>query len=203
MFVDYQNVFQRARAAFHSGFKSRGSSVQGQIAPHLLGEYLSSTNTPFRAGSESILHEVRVYRGQPRTNNRKAFEPWQRQRNEWLKHPQVRLVTRPVGGSPSNPIEKGVDVELALDFLAGAFDGDYDVGVLFSMDRDLAPAIEKVSARNADILLETVTWRTLERGRRFSLVDSVLRQRHRIWNHELTEIEYNRIRDRSNYTLQV
>ena len=42
--------------------------------------------------------------------------------------------------------EKGVDVELAIDYVSMAARGDYDTAVLFSTDSDLRPALEAVIA---------------------------------------------------------
>ncbi|MFA5359013.1 MAG: NYN domain-containing protein [Patescibacteria group bacterium] len=40
--------------------------------------------------------------------------------------------------------EKGVDVQIAIDLLIGAYDGMYDAAVLISSDTDLIPAIKKI-----------------------------------------------------------
>lgn len=40
--------------------------------------------------------------------------------------------------------EKGVDVNLAVDLLVGAYENLYDVAILVSSDTDLIPAIKKV-----------------------------------------------------------
>ena len=40
--------------------------------------------------------------------------------------------------------EKGVDVQLAVDLLVGAYENTYDTVVIISSDTDLIPAIEKV-----------------------------------------------------------
>ena len=47
----------------------------------------------------------------------------------------------------SKPEEKGIDVALAIDFVALAVDGQYDIGVIASTDSDLRPALEFVSRR--------------------------------------------------------
>jgi len=39
------------------------------------------------------------------------------------------------------PREKGIDVALAIDFVAMAVRGEYDVGILMSTDTDLKPAL--------------------------------------------------------------
>jgi uncharacterized LabA/DUF88 family protein len=40
--------------------------------------------------------------------------------------------------------EKGVDVKIAIDLLAGAYEDMYDTAILISSDTDLIPAIQKV-----------------------------------------------------------
>lgn len=40
--------------------------------------------------------------------------------------------------------EKGVDVQLAVDLLVGAYEKSYDTAILISSDTDLIPAIKKV-----------------------------------------------------------
>jgi len=44
----------------------------------------------------------------------------------------------------SKPEEKGIDVQIALDFVMMAVRGEYGVGVLMSGDTDLLPALEEV-----------------------------------------------------------
>lgn len=43
--------------------------------------------------------------------------------------------------------EKGVDVLMAVDLLAGAYQGTYDAAVLLSSDTDLIPVLDHVRAR--------------------------------------------------------
>lgn len=40
--------------------------------------------------------------------------------------------------------EKGVDVQLAIDLLIGAYENTYDVAMIISSDTDLIPAIKKI-----------------------------------------------------------
>jgi uncharacterized LabA/DUF88 family protein len=42
--------------------------------------------------------------------------------------------------------EKGVDVKIAVDMLAGAYEDRYDTAILLSSDTDLIPVIQKVRA---------------------------------------------------------
>jgi hypothetical protein len=43
------------------------------------------------------------------------------------------------------PGEKGIDVALTIDFAVMAVRGEFDVGVIFSTDTDLKPALEFVA----------------------------------------------------------
>jgi hypothetical protein len=56
--------------------------------------------------------------------------------------------------------EKGIDVALAVDFVMMAARGDYDVGILFSTDTDLVPALEAVLAlrRESVPACEVAAW---------------------------------------------
>ncbi len=40
--------------------------------------------------------------------------------------------------------EKGVDVQLAIDMLVGAYENQYDTAIMISSDTDLLPAVKKV-----------------------------------------------------------
>jgi hypothetical protein len=68
-----------------------------------------------------------------------------RQRVAW-ERTGVTVVHRPLRYPhdwPTTPEqEKGIDVQLAIDFVRGYMHADYDVGVLFSFDTDLLPALE-------------------------------------------------------------
>lgn len=63
---------------------------------------------------------------------------------------KVRFITRtlryPSDWPTSKPQEKGIDVALAVDFVAMAVRGEYDIGIIVSTDTDLIPALEAVIA---------------------------------------------------------
>ena len=48
--------------------------------------------------------------------------------------------------------EKGVDVQMVVDMLKGAYKNEYDQAVLVSSDSDLIPAIEAVQEVNRDVV---------------------------------------------------
>lgn len=48
--------------------------------------------------------------------------------------------------------EKGVDVQLAVDLLVGAYENKYDTAIIISSDTDLLPAIKKIKNLNKKVI---------------------------------------------------
>jgi len=48
--------------------------------------------------------------------------------------------------------EKGVDVQLAVDLLVGAYENKYDTAIIISSDTDLLPAIKKIKMLNKKVI---------------------------------------------------
>ena len=192
LFIDYQNVYHGARNAFHHDDAPRSA---GQISPRRLGNLLVARQPLAGDVNERRLHEVRVYRGMPRTGDR-GYAAAQRQHDAWRRS-GVKVISRPLGGPPFRRREKGVDVELALEFFAGALDGDYDVGIIFSADADLLPAIEKVldPDRALTAVVEVANWWNPP------TVTVQLAKDLGIRHHRLTDADYERVRDDHNYTI--
>lgn len=143
VFVDYQNAYRRAREAFEPPLAPHWD---GQVDPGRLGRVLSHLGHSSRQ-----LAEVRVYRGRPDSSrDPKGYGAASRQAAAWERNPLVKVFMRTLRyphGYPAVPAqEKGVDVQLAVDFVAMAVRGEYDVGVLMSEDTDLKPALEAVMA---------------------------------------------------------
>ena len=108
----------------------------------------------------------------------------------------MTVVTRPLQRGPDGLQEKGIDVELALDFFAGAIDGDFDVGIISSEDTDLVPAIEKVldPHRRLGVSVEVATWwNPPEKSHPLAAALGV-------WSHRLSRQDYEAVRDRRDYT---
>lgn len=192
LFIDYQNVYHGARNAFHGDGVPHSA---GQVSPPRLGELLVARPPLAGDANERRLHEVRVYRGMPRMEDR-GYEAAQRQHDAWRRG-GVKVVTRPLAGPPGGRREKGIDVELALDFFAGALDDDFDVGIIFSADADLVPTIEKVldPTRALDVVVEVANW-WRPPASTFQLAKDL-----GIRHHRLTVADYERVRDRRNYTI--
>jgi hypothetical protein len=143
---------------------------------------------------------VRVYTGIPaQEHDKKGYEIMQRRTRAWKNADPtlVELRTRAMRYPPSRGREKGVDVELAVDFVALAMDKAYDVGIIASADTDLIPAIELVARRFENIAIETVAWQPLPECEAPAPLDipggGVVRRR-------VTQTEFNnRLADQTNY----
>ncbi|WP_035921270.1 NYN domain-containing protein [Frankia sp. QA3] len=86
--------------------------------------------------------------------------------------------------------EKGIDVALAVDFVRLACEEAYDVGVLFSRDTDLVPALETVRDLGAHV--EVASWKGTSRLR---FPDSQLP-----WCHYLDADDHAACLDHTDYT---
>lgn len=200
VFLDYQNVYKRARELFHDDYAPHWD---GQIDPGRLAQHILDRPSPF----ERRLKQVRVYRGIPiDARDPKAYAAARRQHAEWEKNPLVRVFARPLrypSGWPDShapgekPGEKGVDVALAVDFVAMAVRREFDAGILFSVDTDMKPVLEFVSATDVPSRPEVAAWKnpaSTDYNRRLSL------GRGLPFCHWLDEIDYNMVRDPTDFT---
>lgn len=150
VFIDYQNMYKSAREAF--GWKFDAGHY-GTLKPLSLGRWLT--------GTDRDLVGVRVYTGVPAQEQKKRdYEIMQRRMAAW-KNADPGIVTvhpRTLRYPPPNGREKGVDVELAIDFVALAIADDYEVGIVASADTDLIPALQLVRERYPEKVIETVAW---------------------------------------------
>lgn len=147
VFVDYQNVYRRARDAFHD--HNVDPHWCGQVDPVRLGQHLAAD-----ANYDRTLQQVRVYRGMP-ANSRdpRGYAATRRQVAAWETNRLSTVITRtlqypygwPNGHLPGEaPREKGIDVALAVDLAVMASRKEYDVAILCSLDTDLKPSLEFV-----------------------------------------------------------
>lgn len=189
VFIDYQNVYRAARQAF--GLDG-DHHVHGQVHPLRVGIALKNNGVGDRE-----LSEVRVYRGMPSAErDPKSYGAADRQTALWRNTGRVTVRTRPVNyRDPDAPKEKGIDVQIAVDFVRMAIEGEYDVGVLFSADTDLLPALEAVCELKGEQACETAAWAPRAGS------PSILRVRgRRLRYHYLDEDWYGRLFDPVDYT---
>ncbi|WP_031075508.1 NYN domain-containing protein [Streptomyces sp. NRRL WC-3742] len=146
VFFDYQNTYMGARRTFHQRWDPWSC---GQFDPVAFAQHVAQDSKYPR-----VLTQVRIYRGLPdATKQPGPYAAARRQHASWQRDPLVHLVTRPLK-YPQNypnhqtgerPQEKGIDVQLTLDFAVMASRGQYDIGIMVSTDTDLKPALEFVA----------------------------------------------------------
>lgn len=193
VFVDYQNVYRAARDAFHD--HTTDPFWFGQVHPTALGALI----TRLGGDPDRQLHQVRMYRGLPSSEKQpKGYGAARRQTAAWEEQELVEVTSRPLryprDFPTSKPEEKGIDVQIALDFVMMAVRGEYDVGVLMSGDTDLLPALEEVMGLDGP-MAEVAAFRpNIGSGRRLSLRNTPLNC------HWINEAAYTTIRDDTDYT---
>lgn len=203
VFIDYQNVYKRARETFGTGHEP---FTFGQVYPRRAGVLLTQRGRTI--DPERSLESVRVYRGEPSAKHSPIGQAaCQRQVRYWEGQAGVVPVTRPLWYHPTGvdrygmevfeAREKGIDVQLAIDMVMGAMRDEYDVCILFSADTDLVPALE--AARTLGKHVEVASWRG--DGQYTSRLS--LRGGPRVWCHWLGIEDFQRIADPTDYTVPI
>jgi uncharacterized LabA/DUF88 family protein len=198
VFIDYMNVFNDARAAFH---KWPFAASDGQVDPIALGGSLASKRPPGDT-SKRACHEVRVYRGRPDPRKEpQTNAAHMRQCLAW-EHAGAQVITRPLRyprdwKKGEKVEEKGIDVQIAIDMVMMAVNGELDVAVLASTDTDQRPVLEAYHALKIDPRprIEVMAWRSATANKRLSI------RTHHVWAHYLEESAYRRVRDKHDYNL--
>lgn len=192
LFVDAQNFYNDARRSF---FTHSHPFIYGNFDPIKLGQLMCSRPPP---SSSYVLHQVRVYTGRPdRRKEAKGYAANLRQCSTWQNAGAeviARVLRYPPNWPAEKPIQKGVDVALAIDFIAMAMDNLYDVGVIASTDTDLLPALEFVCKRFPSKRVEVASWTGNAPPKRLSHPEI------NIWCHWLKKADYDHVADLTDYT---
>lgn len=194
VFLDYQNVYHRAREAFCA---RDAPAREGQVDLLALGRLLASRV------SGGSLTSVRAYRGRPsRRLDPRSYAAFRRQ--TWAQAERgaglVTVIARDLRYPPDWPTwpaqEKGIDVALAVDFVMMAARREFDVGILFSSDTDLVPALEAVIALRpgSPPACEVAAWAAPGMRPRTLSVRGV-----RLRRHLLTEADFRAVADPTDY----
>ena len=193
LFLDDKNFYKGARGTF---FYDTDAHFYGQVNPIELGNLICTRP----AKTQRRLHQVRVYTGLPdSTKEPKTYAAHMKQRQSWEKD-GVEVITRVLRYPPDWPNskaqQKGVDVALAVDFVALAIDNFYDVGVIASTDADLRPALEYVikKCRNK-CHVEVAAWFTPQTKNRLSVPGI------NIWCHRFSKADYDAVADLTDYNI--
>lgn len=162
IFVDYQNVVKRASDFFNKNFPDKNRTKH--IDPTKLGQKLIANYEESRE-----LKEIRIYTGIPsKYKEPQSYSKFSKRIELWQSDPLVKVITRPLSyplGWPKSskpgekPREKGIDVNIAIDFVTMAIRKEYEIGILFSVDTDLKPALEFVTSNDVSARAEVAAWR--------------------------------------------
>lgn len=143
VFIDYQNCYNWARRAFYN---QADPSTVGHFNPRKFAEMLAGKGP----GRFDLVY-CGAYCGLPDGSKDPAtYAARRKQMARWTAlgaTPVARPLRYPHGWVPGGkikPIEKGVDVKLAVDAVMMALRGEYEVGIIASCDSDLAPAVEAI-----------------------------------------------------------
>lgn len=152
VFIDYQNALLTGRDCFAPGAKP------WTCAPDPVR--LSQRVMRKMPGADLTLSQVNVYRGHPDPRKEKlAASTSDRQKASWERDQRVKAIRRSLTYRQwphLPPIEKGVDVKLAVDLVHAALQGTFTKLLVFSSDTDLEPAIEL--AEEVGALVDSATW---------------------------------------------
>jgi hypothetical protein len=159
VFIDWQNVYVGARKAF--GLTPMASRY-GNFSPLRLSRLLAAAGG---RSSDGTLVAVEIFRGLPSprrdpmgyaANRRQAAA--RRAEGPGLVIPHIRPLRYPRNYPAEPPVEKGVDVELAVAAVGSALRGSCDVAIVFSHDSDLLPVPEAIARLVGPRHVETAAW---------------------------------------------
>jgi hypothetical protein len=179
--LDFQNVHLVGH-----GLYGRGHPAHRAVPdPARLGDLIAS-----RRRRPSAAVDIRVYRGRPDPDYQARLTASNdAQAARWSRDPRVQVMRRQLvyrDWPKLPPVEKGIDVAVAVDLMCLAFRRQYDALVLFSSDSDLLPALEAiVQLRLAHV--EVACWRG---GNQLRFPGSSLP-----WCHSLTEQDWATVTD--------
>jgi len=113
-------------------------------------------------------------------------------RNPDLVIPKLRPLRYDPHNPLARPVEKGIDVQIAIGALEAVLTRTCDIAVVFSHDTDLLPAIESIARLKGRQAVETAGWSS-------SRFRSRLRPKPLVYHHEVTEQVYRRVETPVNF----
>lgn len=156
--IDWQNSYKSARDAFDL---YNLPNEHGNYSPYELSRALAAGNG---RGDDGELWRTYIFRGLPSNErdpngyaaNRRQSAAWMRE-NQDVVIPRLRKLRYPRDESEP-PVEKGVDVELAITAVELTVTDACDVAIIFSNDGDLIPAVEAIARLKGSEAVETASW---------------------------------------------
>lgn len=213
--VDYQNVHLTAHDRF--AVTRHRSKHESLVDPLLFAQRLLEARNRSQAAGHpaAVLRRVLVYRGMPTAeHDPKMYARSQAQRAQWERDQRVQVTLRPLkydyerdlDGRPARgpdgkrvvlgKREKGIDVLCALAVVREAARSDVDLVVLASHDSDLEPALDE-ALDFGTAKIETFTWFDPDQPHRTRQLRPA--SGRRLWNTRLTEQEFVRCWDPTDY----
>lgn len=128
-FVDGQNLFRHAKEAFGHHHPNHDPN---KLFDAVCGEY----------GWQN--RGVRYYTGVPKADKDPFWHGYWTKRLRAMRNSGIHVTYRTLKYPGGRPVEKGIDVRIALDVIRMARQMHYDVGVIFSQDQDLAEVAREV-----------------------------------------------------------
>jgi hypothetical protein len=96
------------------------------------------------------------------------------------------------------PQEKGIDVQLAVDFVRGYVADEFDIGIVMTTDTDLLPAIEAVlelDKHRGYEPVEVCAWQQQDHSKLLRIAG------RNLIGHDLSRHLYNRVIDGTDYNV--
>ena len=122
-FIDGQNLYRHAMDAFGHHHPNHD--------PNKLFDAICVANGWQDQG-------VRYYTGVPKVDKNPFWHGYWTKRLLAMRRSGIHVTSRTLKYPGGTPVEKGIDVRIALDVIRMAREMQYDVGVIFSQDQDLA-----------------------------------------------------------------
>ena len=198
LFIDWQNSYMTVRDAFslRTTFHTNGQVDPWDLGLRIAGKHVERV--------PRVLFQVRVYRGAPDPRkDSKGAAAQQRQAASWERRGAIvkrRALRYPSDWPASKAEEKGIDVQLAVDLVAGHLRSEFDVAVVLSRDTDLVPALElacEIAKQQKVLLPEVASWaRERGEGPRLRVKGLDLRC------HWLTRADYDAVKDNTDYNIR-
>jgi uncharacterized LabA/DUF88 family protein len=194
VYFDWQNAYKTAREAF--GMLDMPNE-HGNFSPYQLARLLAAGNGRGKAGGELV--RVEIHRGLPSQRhdqtgysaNRRQAAAWEAERRG-IVIPKLRPLRYPRNYPAEPAVEKGVDVQLAVNAIEASLTKQCDVAIIMSHDMDLLPVPETISRLLGGHRVETASWSSSSFQKR-------LRPKPAVYHHLISQQIFQAIETPVNY----
>jgi hypothetical protein len=193
VFIDWQNAYKTAREAFSL---EEMPNEHGNFSPLRLSRLLAAANG---RGKQAELVCIEIHRGLPSQKhdptgnaaNRRQAAAWKAEAGD-LVVPKMRPLRYPYDFPNEPAVEKGVDVQLAVNAIEATLRKRCDVAIIFSHDTDLLPVPETIASLVGAHRVETASWVSPS-------FRSRLRPKPAVYHHEISETIFEMVETPINY----